>query len=62
MGPALDALNGIGLVQLSLSMSKTIREEHGVSLALSLRHVLRLLVQVHNAVVAVPGTSSPPPP
>lgn len=61
MESALDALEGIKLVQLSLSTSKVLPKEHRAPFALRLHHAWRLLIQAHDVVVVTPDTSSLPP-
>lgn len=60
VGPAMDALNGISLAQLSLSTSKFLRKEHRASFTLRLCHVLHIFIQTHDAVVVIPKSSFPP--
>ena len=57
MGPVLDALDGTTLAKMSLSTSKTIREERRMPFARSLRHALRLLRQTHNELQVAPANS-----
>ena len=57
VGPVLDALDGMTLATNSLSTSKTIRQEHKMPFAHSLRHALRLFRQAHNVLQAAPANS-----
>ena len=57
MGPVLDVLDGTTLVTMSLSTSKTIRQEHRMAFAPSLRHTLQLFRQAHNILQAGPANS-----
>ena len=55
VGPMLDALDGTALARMSLSTAKAIRQEHRMPFARSLRHVLRIFCQAHNALQVAPA-------
>ena len=55
VGPMLDALDGTTLLaRMSLTKAKSLRQEHRMLFARSLRHALRILCQAHNALQVAP--------
>ena len=57
VGPVLDVLDGMSLTTMSLSTSKTIRQDHRMPFARCLRYALRLFRQAHNVIQAAPADS-----
>ena len=57
VGPVLDVLDGMSLTSMTLSTSKAIRQDHRMSFARCLRHVIRLFRQAENALQAAPVDS-----
>ena len=55
VGLMLDALDGTTLARMSLSTAKAVRQDHRMPFARSLRHVLRIFCQTHNALQIAPA-------